>query len=89
MDSKKTCEDQPEQIQPCIRETIEGCKTCTHRTFGENECKAVSRELKSCKILDSTTGQCKNGGDWKCYEAFDDNSGKLYSLFKSADQIHY
>ena len=86
MDSEKTCEDQPEQSQPCIRDTIEGCKTCTHWSYID-KCRTVSGEWDSCKIFDSKTGQCKNGGDWKCYEALDDNSGKSYSFLNSAGQI--
>ena len=88
VDSEKTCQDQPEQSQPCIRETIEGCKTCTHWTY-INKCIAVSGEGE-CSLynFDSTTGHCKNAGGWRCYEPIDDNSGKLYSLFKSAGQIN-
>jgi len=77
VDSGKTCQEQSEQSQPCIRETIEGCKTCTHWTY-INECNAVLTEQECSRhnvSFDWTTGQCKTGGGWECYEVLDDNSG--------------
>ena len=89
MDPEKTCQDQPEKSLPCIRETMEGCKTCTHWTYID-ECRAVSGE-GDCSMyhFNSATGQCKNAGGWDCYEALDDNLGKFYSSFNSPDPTHY
>jgi len=67
VDPEKTCEDQPSNIQPCIRASIEECATCTHWTY-TNECKPVSGEEACSKYhYSEVSGQCKNAGGWKCY----------------------
>merc|ERR1719193_2209354 len=59
MDPQQSCEDQLQIVQPCLRSSMEGCKTCTRWTY-INECRDASEDQCSQYHYNSTTGQCKN-----------------------------
>ena len=70
VDPENSCDEQHEKIRPCIRETMEGCETCTHvtvHTQDMNTCQAIFYNEQCTKYhFNQKTGQCKDPGGWAC-----------------------